>query len=100
MLPLDALCFLKSIKPWTTSLSIQGIVPGMIQQIRLTSQQRVADASAASDKLRASNEVKYTQGELNAINSVLQVSLSTLLKLRRTGQSGVDIDSRSTHAYI
>jgi hypothetical protein len=64
------------------------------------SQQRVADASAASDKLRASNEVKYTQGELNAINSVLQVSLSTLLKLRRTGQSGVDIDSRSTHAYI
>jgi hypothetical protein len=50
-----------------------GLVLGVVQQVRLTTQQHNAEVTAAAKAQQDSNEVKYTQGELDAIQRVLQV---------------------------
>jgi hypothetical protein len=44
---------------------------GLVQQVRLTAQQRASDEKNAASELRLSNENKYTQGQLDSINKVL-----------------------------
>jgi hypothetical protein len=68
----------KPVERWSwvsvfVGIGLAGIVFGVVQQIRLTTQQKIAESDAAKDRLQASNEVKYTQGELDAIKAVLQV---------------------------
>jgi hypothetical protein len=52
-------------------LLVIGIVLGVIQQVRITDQQRTADVDAAAERLRNEGNVKYTQGQLDSINKVL-----------------------------
>jgi len=69
---------LKPVEKWLwvsgfVFCGLLGVVIGVVQQIRFSTQQRIAEAEAANSRLQASNEVKYTQGELDAIKGLLQV---------------------------
>jgi len=68
----------KQIERWSWVFAfiffgLAGVLLGVVQQIRLTTQQKLADSQVADERLRASNEVRYTQGELDAIKNLLQV---------------------------
>jgi hypothetical protein len=54
-----------------SGLLIVGIVLGVIQQVRLATQQHEAEKTVAAEKLRNEGNVKYTQGQLDSINKVL-----------------------------
>ena len=52
-------------------LFLVSVVLAFVQQVRNSSQQKIAEQAATTEKLEASGSAKYTQGELDSINKVL-----------------------------